>query len=98
MCSLLVSVVFEDVGVVSFVWLFVLVVVMVAAFGDVGDLVLIFFLSMLMIIKMIIMIINLIYIAQFDTNCILTALYMVINYIQTQYNTHMDIQETYSDT
>ena len=93
MCSLLVSVVFEDVGVVSFVWLIVLVVVMVAACGDVGDLVLIFFLSMLMIIKMIIMIINLIYIAQFDTNCILTVLY-----IQTQYNTHMDIQETYSDT
>ena len=33
----------------------------------------------------IIMIINLIYIAQFDTNGILTALYIVITYIQMQY-------------
>ena len=30
-------------------------------------------------------IINLIYIAQFDTNGILTALYIVITYIQMQY-------------
>ena len=30
-------------------------------------------------------IINLIYIAQFDTNGILTALYIVISYIQMQY-------------
>ena len=33
----------------------------------------------------IIIIINLIYIAQFDTNGILTALYIVITYIQKQY-------------
>ena len=33
----------------------------------------------------IIIIINLIYIAQFDTNGILTALYIVITYIQMQY-------------
>ena len=32
-----------------------------------------------------IIIINLIYIAQFDTNGILTALYIVITYIQMQY-------------
>ena len=31
------------------------------------------------------MIINLIYIAQFDTNGILTALYIVITYMQMQY-------------
>ena len=34
---------------------------------------------------MITIIINLIYIAQFDTNRVLTALYIVITYIQTQY-------------
>ena len=34
---------------------------------------------------MMIMIIGLIYIAQFDTNGTLTALYIVIKYIQTQY-------------
>ena len=34
---------------------------------------------------LIIIIINLIYIAQFDTNGILTALYIVITYIQMQY-------------
>ena len=33
----------------------------------------------------VIIIINLIYIAQFDTNGILTALYIVITYIQMQY-------------
>ena len=33
----------------------------------------------------IIIIINLIYIARFDTNAILTALYIVIAYIQMQY-------------
>ena len=33
----------------------------------------------------VIIIINLIYIAQFDTNGIFTALYMVITYIQMQY-------------
>ena len=33
----------------------------------------------------IIIIVNLIYIAQFDTNGILTALYIVITYIQMQY-------------
>ena len=33
----------------------------------------------------IIIIINLIYIVQFDTNGILTALYIVITYIQMQY-------------
>ena len=37
------------------------------------------------IIIIIIIIINLIYIAQFDTNGILTALYIVITYIQMQY-------------
>ena len=37
------------------------------------------------IIIIIIMINNLIYIAQFDTNGILTALYIVITYIQMQY-------------
>ena len=37
------------------------------------------------IIIIIIKIINLIYIAQFDTNGILTALYIVITYIQMQY-------------
>ena len=36
-------------------------------------------------ILIIIIIINLIYIAQFDTNGILTALYIVITYIQMQY-------------
>ena len=36
-------------------------------------------------IHVIIIIINLIYIAQFDTNGILTALYIVITYIQMQY-------------
>ena len=36
-------------------------------------------------IIIIIIIINLIYIAQFDTNGILTALYIVITYIQMQY-------------
>ena len=35
--------------------------------------------------SLIIIIINLIYIAQFDTNGILTALYIVITYIQMQY-------------
>ena len=38
-----------------------------------------------MIIIIIIIIINLIYIAQFDTNGILIALYIVITYIQMQY-------------
>ena len=37
------------------------------------------------VIQVIIIIINLIYIAQFDTNGILTALYIVITYIQIQY-------------
>ena len=40
---------------------------------------------MIIIIIIIIIIINLIYIAQFDTNGILTALYIVITYIQMQY-------------
>ena len=35
-----------------------------------------------------IIIINLIYITQFDTNCILTVLYVVIKYLQTN---HMHI-------
>ena len=35
--------------------------------------------------QIIIIIINLIYIAQFDTNGIFTALYVVITYIQMQY-------------
>ena len=39
----------------------------------------------LLFLIMIIIIINLIYIAQFDTNGILTALYIVITYIQKQY-------------
>ena len=39
----------------------------------------------IIIIIIIIIIINLIYIAQFDTNGILTALYIVITYIQMQY-------------
>ena len=42
-------------------------------------------LSAVSIIIIIIIIINLIYIAQFDTNGILTALYIVITYIQMQY-------------
>ena len=37
------------------------------------------------VLIMIIIIINLIYIAQFDTNGILTALYIVITYIHMQY-------------
>ena len=37
------------------------------------------------IIIIIIIIINLIYITEFDTNGILTALYIVITYIQMQY-------------
>ena len=37
------------------------------------------------LIIIIIIIINLIYIAQFNTNGILTALYIVITYIQMQY-------------
>ena len=53
------------------------------------------------IIKMImmIMIINLIYVAQCDTNGILTALYIVIKYIQTQY-VHMwsYMKQSYSYT
>ena len=40
---------------------------------------------MMMMMMIIIIIINLIYIAQFDTNSILTALYIVIAYIQMQY-------------
>ena len=40
-----------------------------------------------------IIIINLIYIAQFDTNRILKALYIVITYIQMQ-RAHMNIHET----
>ena len=40
---------------------------------------------MMMMIMIIIIIMNLIYIAQFDTNGILTALYIVITYIQMQY-------------
>ena len=32
-----------------------------------------------------VIIINLVYIAQFDTNSILTALFIVTKYIQTQY-------------
>ena len=42
-------------------------------------------LMMMMLMMIIIIIINLIYIAQFDTNNILTALYIVITYIQMQY-------------
>ena len=38
-----------------------------------------------LIIMIIIVIINLIYIAQFHINCILTAMYIVIKYIQMQY-------------
>ena len=44
------------------------------------------FISLLLLfLIIIIIIINLIYIAQFDTNGILTALYIVITYIQMQY-------------
>ena len=39
----------------------------------------------IIIITIIIIIVNLIYIAQFDTNGILTALYIVMTYIQMQY-------------
>ena len=39
----------------------------------------------MMIIIIIMIIINLIYIAQFDTNGILTALHLVIQYIQMQH-------------
>ena len=42
-----------------------------------------------------IIIINLIYISQFDTNGILTALYIVMKYIQMQY-VHMNINEAIS--
>ena len=41
--------------------------------------------NVIIIIIIIIKPINLIYIAQFDTNGILTALYLVIKYIQMQY-------------
>ena len=44
-----------------------------------------FILSSESVLIIIIIIINLIYIAQFDTNGILTALYIVITYIQMQY-------------
>ena len=44
-----------------------------------------FFFSPLFVGLIIIIIINLIYIAQFDTNSILTPLYIVIAYIQMQY-------------
>ena len=43
------------------------------------------------IIIIIIIIINLIYIGQFDTNGILTALYIVITYIQMQYETIISV-------
>ena len=39
----------------------------------------------MMMMMMMIIIINLIYIAQIDTNGILTALYIAIQYIQMQY-------------
>ena len=48
----------------------------------------------LIIIIIIIIIINLIYIAQFNTNGILTALYIVIKHIQMQHVPHMNIHET----
>ena len=40
------------------------------------------------------MIINIIYTAQFDTNSILTELYIVIKYIKNLIYAHMDIRET----
>ena len=40
---------------------------------------------MIIIIIIVIIIINIIYITQFETNGILTALYIVITYIQMQY-------------
>ena len=43
------------------------------------------FFKVIIIIIIIVIIINLIYIAQFDTNGILTALYIVMTYIQMQY-------------
>ena len=49
----------------------------------------------------VIIIINLIYIAQFDTNSILTALYIVITYIQMQYvhvSTYMKQSYSYTYT
>ena len=47
----------------------------------------------------IIIIINLIYIAQFDTNGILTALYIVITYIQMQYvHVCTDAEQSYKYT
>ena len=46
-----------------------------------------------------IIIINLIYIAQFDTNGILTALYIVITYIQMQYvHVCTDAEQSYKYT
>ena len=42
----------------------------------------------------IIIVINLINIAQFDTNGILTALYIVPKYMQNSICAHMDIHET----
>ena len=55
--------------------------------------------TMMMIMTMII--INLMCMAQFDTNSILTALYIVIKYIQTQYMhiwTYMKQSCSYTDT
>ena len=47
------------------------------------DLTLVIIITMMMMMMM--MMINLIYIAQFDTNGTLTALYIAIKYIQMQY-------------
>ena len=45
-------------------------------------------------LTIIIIIISLIYIVQFNTNGILTVLYIVITYIQMQFCAHMNIHET----
>ena len=52
------------------------------------------FIIMIIIIIIIIIIINLIYIAQFNTDSILTVLYIVIKYITNAIYAHMDIHET----
>ena len=53
--------------------------------GEIASWMIIIIIAIVIIIIIIIIIIHLIYIAQFDTNGILTALYKVIKYIQMQY-------------
>ena len=53
---------------------------------------------MMMMMRMIIIITNLIYIAQFGINGIFTALYIVIQYIQTQHMLIWTYIQSYSYT